>query len=104
MKKLNLNTLDTLAWKKMNGLIPAIIQNKKNSNILMLGYMTKETLKTTLETNYVTFYSRSKNRPWVKGETSGHKLHLHQIIPDCDGDALLILAEPEGPTCHMGSE
>jgi phosphoribosyl-AMP cyclohydrolase / phosphoribosyl-ATP pyrophosphohydrolase len=101
MKKFNLNKL---AWDKMKGLIPVIIQHVKTGAILMLGYMTQETLQTTIETRYVTFYSRSKNRPWQKGETSGHKLIVSEIISDCDQDALLILVEPQGPTCHTGLE
>lgn len=94
----------TLAWKKMDGLIPAIIQHAKTGAVLMLGYMTSETLQTTIETKRVTFYSRSKNRSWVKGEVSGHQLVVSEILSDCDGDALLIFVEPQGPTCHNGSE
>jgi phosphoribosyl-AMP cyclohydrolase / phosphoribosyl-ATP pyrophosphohydrolase len=94
----------TLAWEKMAGLIPAIIQNAKTGTVLMLGYMTRETLQTTIETKYVTFFSRSKKRSWMKGETSGHQLVVSEIVPDCDGDALLIFVEPQGPTCHNGSE
>lgn len=101
MKKFN---CDTLAWDKMKGLIPVIIQHVKTGTVLMLGYMTQETLQKTIETGYATFYSRSKNRPWTKGETSGHKLMVSEIISDCDNDALLILAEPQGPTCHTGLE
>lgn len=96
--------IEKLAWKKMNGLIPTIIQHANTGVVLMLGYMTLETLKQTIETKQVTFYSRSKNRPWVKGETSGNVLVLSEITSDCDGDALLILADPKGSTCHTGSQ
>src|SRR3990167_4902870 len=101
MTEKKFNTAD-LAWDKMNGLIPAIIQDAKSSDILMLGYMNKEALAQTIETELVTFFSRSKNRLWIKGETSNNKLKLISITSDCDNDALLILADPAGPTCHTG--
>ena len=83
------------------GLIPAIIQDSSSSNVLMLGYMNKESLNQTLKTNEVTFFSRSKQRLWTKGETSGNKLLLRSIELDCDKDAILIKADPLGPTCHL---
>jgi phosphoribosyl-ATP pyrophosphohydrolase/phosphoribosyl-AMP cyclohydrolase len=96
--------VSTLAWDKMNGLIPAIIQNSQTGVVLMLGYMSRETLQMTIDTQRVTFYSRSKNRPWVKGETSGHYLKVSYITADCDFDTLLIFVDPVGSTCHEGSE
>jgi phosphoribosyl-ATP pyrophosphohydrolase/phosphoribosyl-AMP cyclohydrolase len=83
------------------GLIPAIIQDSISFNVLMLGYMNKDSLQHTLKTQEVTFFSRSKQRLWTKGETSGNKLLLKSIEFDCDKDALLIKADPLGPTCHL---
>jgi phosphoribosyl-ATP pyrophosphohydrolase/phosphoribosyl-AMP cyclohydrolase len=91
-----------LAWQKMDGLIPAIIQNANNGEVLMLGYMNQEALELTLAKGQVTFYSRSKQRLWTKGESSGHLLQLKAIAPDCDGDSLLIQVLPQGPACHLG--
>lgn len=96
--------IQTLDFKKGDGLIPAIIQDAENFQVLMLGYMNKEALKTTLEEERVTFYSRSKGRLWTKGETSGNYLELVDIQQDCDDDTLLILAHPQGPTCHTGEQ
>ena len=90
--------------KNKNGLIPAIIQDSLTKNILMLGYMNKTALDITKKSKKVTFYSRSKNRIWTKGEESGNFLNLISIIEDCDNDTLLIRAEPMGPTCHQGTE
>ncbi|MBA3675785.1 MAG: bifunctional phosphoribosyl-AMP cyclohydrolase/phosphoribosyl-ATP diphosphatase HisIE [Sphingosinicella sp.] len=92
-----------LAWEKMDGLLPATVQDRLSGRVLMLGYMTPEALGETLATGSVTFWSRSKNRLWTKGETSGNVLRVSSIYPDCDGDALLVIAEPEGPTCHLGT-
>lgn len=89
-------------FKKMNGTVPAIIQNATNSQVLMLGYMTEESLQKTQELGKVVFFSRSKNRLWTKGETSGNYLVVKEILPDCDNDAILIKAWPQGPTCHKG--
>lgn len=95
---------DTLDWNKSSdGLIPAIIQNAQTGAVLMLGYMNKEALAKTLETEKVTFFSRSKQRLWMKGETSGHVLNLKSIEVDCDQDTILIQATPEGPACHKGT-
>jgi phosphoribosyl-ATP pyrophosphohydrolase/phosphoribosyl-AMP cyclohydrolase len=91
-------------FTKTNGLIPAIIQDHETKTILMLGYMNQEALDTTLETQKVTFFSRSKNRLWTKGEESGNFLNLVSIKNDCDNDTLLIQVNPVGPTCHTGSD
>ncbi len=85
-------------------LIPAIIQNADSGKLLMLGYMNREALETTLRTGRVTFFSRSKERLWTKGESSGHFLAVREIRWDCDRDTLLVMADPEGPTCHTGTE
>lgn len=90
--------------KNTNGLIPAIIQDNETKNVLMLGYMNQEAFDKTLETNKVTFFSRSKNRLWTKGEESGNFLNLISIKNDCDNDTLLIKVNPVGPTCHTGSD
>ena len=86
------------------GLIPAIIQDKETNKVLMLGYMNKASLKQTIETRNVTFFSRKKERLWIKGETSGNFLKLVSISHDCDNDALLIKVNPMGPTCHKGTD
>ena len=88
--------------KNTDGLIPAIIQDNETKNVLMLGYMNQEAFDKTLETNKVTFFSRSKNRLWTKGEESGNFLELVSIKNDCDNDTLLIQVNPAGPTCHTG--
>lgn len=85
-----------------NGLIPAIIQHARSGEVLMLGYMNDESLRLTQESGFVTFWSRSRHMLWRKGETSGHWLRLVEIRQDCDGDALLVQVEPDGPTCHTG--
>ena len=94
-------TLD-VDWAKMNGLVPAIVQDAGNGAVLMLGYMNPEALAATQASGRVTFWSRSKSRLWTKGETSGHYLYVKQIAVDCDRDTLLILAAPLGPACHLG--
>ncbi len=91
-------------FSKEDGLIPAIIQDAQTSKVLMLGYMNEEALEKTLATQKVTFFSRSKNRLWTKGETSENYLSLVSISPDCDQDALLVKVNPEGPTCHTGTD
>lgn len=93
-----------LDWEKVDNLMPVVIQNAISGDVLMLGYMNKEALNITLESGNVTFYSRTKQRLWTKGETSGNFLKLVNIYPDCDNDTLLILANPIGPTCHNGTE
>jgi phosphoribosyl-ATP pyrophosphohydrolase/phosphoribosyl-AMP cyclohydrolase len=90
--------------KSSHGLIPAIIQDLETKNVLMLGYMNEESLQKTIETQKVTFFSRSKQRLWTKGEESGNFLELVNIKNDCDGDTLLIQAKPVGPTCHTGAD
>jgi phosphoribosyl-AMP cyclohydrolase / phosphoribosyl-ATP pyrophosphohydrolase len=90
--------------KNKDGLIPAIIQDHKTKNVLMLGYMNLESYQRTLETNKVTFFSRSKNRLWTKGEESGNFLEVIDIKNDCDNDTLLIKVKPYGPTCHTLSD
>lgn len=88
--------------KSADGLIPAIIQDSETKNVLMLGYMNAESYQKTLDTQKVTFYSRSKQRLWTKGEESGNFLNVVSIKNDCDNDTFLILVKPEGPTCHTG--
>lgn len=90
-------------FKKGDGLVPVIIQNAKTLQVLMLGYMNEQAYKQTQDTGLITFYSRSKKRLWVKGESSGNTLALVEIKLDCDKDTLLILADPKGPTCHTGA-
>lgn len=92
-----------LDFDKMGGLIPAIIQDARTKNVLMLGFMNKEAYEKTLEINKVTFFSRTKNRLWTKGEESGHFLDVVSIESDCDNDTLLIKAIPNGAVCHTGS-
>lgn len=87
-----------------NGLVPAIIQDSITNKVLMLGYMNEESLGLTQSTRWVTFFSRSRNEIWVKGETSGNKLQLVDIQSDCDQDTLLVKAKPMGPVCHTGSD
>ena len=95
--------IDNLAWDKMDGLIPATIQDRVSGRVLMLGYMNREALAATLATGLATFWSRSKQRLWTKGETSGNVLRVAAVHADCDDDALLVLADPAGPTCHLGT-
>ncbi|MCL6266010.1 bifunctional phosphoribosyl-AMP cyclohydrolase/phosphoribosyl-ATP diphosphatase HisIE [Flagellimonas myxillae] len=90
--------------KNGDGLVPAIVQDAKTKNVLMLGYMNQEAVASTLKTKKVTFYSRSKQRLWTKGEESGNFLELISISNDCDKDTLLIKVNPAGPTCHKGTE
>ena len=90
--------------KNKDGLVPAIIQDATTKNVLMLGYMNEEAFNKTQETKLVTFFSRTKNRLWTKGEESGNVLNLVDLNLDCDNDSLLILVNPNGPTCHKGSD
>lgn len=94
----------TLDFKKQNGLIPAIIQDADTNKVLMLGYMNEESLKKTQEIGKVTFWSRSRQCLWTKGETSGNFLNVVSIKEDCDNDTLLIKVHPDGPVCHTGSD
>ena len=91
-------------WKKVSGLVPAVIQDNLSGRMLMLGYMNEAALEKTINTGHVTFFSRTKERLWTKGETSGNTLNLKSIDLDCDQDTLLIKADPKGPTCHKGVE
>ena len=95
--------IDQVDWKKSNGLIPAVIQNVNTGQVLMLGYMNRTALSNTMNSGKVTFFSRSKNRLWTKGETSGNWLDYVSGEMDCDADAILIQALPHGPVCHTGS-
>ena len=90
-------------FSKNNGLIPVIIQNNETQQVLMLGYMNEEALQKTQDEKVVTFFSRSKNRLWTKGESSGNFLEVISMQEDCDGDAILIKAKPLGPVCHTGA-
>lgn len=94
---------EQLDWNKVDNLMPAIVQHAVSGEVLMLGYMTPEALDETNRSRHVTFYSRTKQRLWTKGESSGHFLNVVSITPDCDSDTLLVLAEPQGPTCHKGT-
>ena len=92
-----------LNFDKAGGLLPAVIQESGTGKVLMVGYMNDKALEETLRTGYATFYSRSRNRLWVKGESSGHRLKIHDVLVDCDEDTLLIVAQQFGPgTCHEG--
>ena len=91
-------------FDKMDGLVPAIIQDAETKNVLMLGFMNKEAYEKTLETKHVTFWSRTRQTLWTKGETSGHFLNLVDMKIDCDNDTLLVRAIPDGPTCHKGTD
>ena len=96
--------IDALDWQKQAGLIPAVVQDATTRRVLMLGWMSAESLAITLAEQRVTFFSRSRNRLWTKGETSGNHLSVVSIEADCDADTLLVQAEPAGPTCHLGRE
>lgn len=98
--KININKID---WKKVNGLLPAVIQDAENGTVLMLGYMDKAALLKTKKTGYVWFYSRTKERLWKKGGTSGNTLRVADMMLDCDSDTLLVKVVPSGPTCHTGT-
>ncbi|MDX1586521.1 MAG: bifunctional phosphoribosyl-AMP cyclohydrolase/phosphoribosyl-ATP diphosphatase HisIE [Balneolaceae bacterium] len=96
--------IESLDFEKGDGLIPAIVQDAKSFRVLMLGYMNEAAVRQTLDDELVTFFSRSKGRLWTKGETSGNTLELVDMQADCDNDSLLILANPNGPTCHTGDK
>ena len=98
-----MSTMD-IDFNKMDGLVPAIIQDVTTRKVLMLGYMNEEAYKKTIETGKVTFWSRSRQALWTKGETSGNYLHVVEIKNDCDKDTLLIYVHPQGPVCHTGSD
>lgn len=94
----------TIDFEKMGGLVPAIIQDATTRKVLMLGFMNEEAYQKTIETKHVTFWSRTRNTLWTKGETSGNFLNLVDIKVDCDNDTLLVQAHPDGPTCHKGTD
>ncbi|MBE2893470.1 bifunctional phosphoribosyl-AMP cyclohydrolase/phosphoribosyl-ATP diphosphatase HisIE [Spirabiliibacterium falconis] len=99
-----MTTLPEINWQKVDGLLPVIVQSAVTSEVLMLGYMNPEALEKTLAEKKVTFFSRTKQRLWTKGETSGHFLNVVDMSVDCDNDTLLIIANPIGETCHTGAE
>jgi phosphoribosyl-ATP pyrophosphohydrolase/phosphoribosyl-AMP cyclohydrolase len=92
---------DKIDWEKGGGLVPAVVQDAENGRVLMLAYMNRESLAQTLKTGKVTFFSRSKNALWTKGETTGHFLDFVSAEVDCDGDTILVQARPQGPACHL---
>ena len=94
---------DDIDWDKGGGLVPAVVQDADDGRVLMLGYMNREALAATAERRKVTFFSRSRQALWQKGETSGNVLHLVDVTADCDGDTLLVRARPAGPVCHLGT-
>ena len=96
--------LDKIAFDKLDGLIPAVVQDYYTKNVLMVGFMNREALEKTKKEGKVTFYSRSKQRLWTKGETSDNYLHLKSITLDCDHDTVLVMAIPQGPACHKGND
>ena len=96
--------IDQLQWQKMDGLLPAVVQDAFDGRVLMLAYMNREAAGHTLESGRVTFWSRSRQALWTKGETSGNTLKLVAVHADCDSDCLLVLAEPQGPTCHRNTD
>jgi phosphoribosyl-ATP pyrophosphohydrolase/phosphoribosyl-AMP cyclohydrolase len=101
--RIGASEVQSLDFGKGDGLLPAIVQDAESGAVLMLGYMNGDALRTTFERRRVVFFSRSKNRLWEKGETSGHTLDLVDVRTDCDRDALLVTARPRGPVCHMGT-
>lgn len=102
--KITSNNCASLAWEKMDGLLPCFVQDARSGQALMQGYMNLDALETTLDKGLVTFYSRSKQRLWTKGESSNNTLELVDISVDCDLDSILVLAKPNGPTCHKGTQ
>lgn len=95
--------INTLNFEKLHGLVPAVVQDASTSQVLMVGFMNREAVEKTLQSQRVIFWSRTRNRLWEKGETSGNTLSVVSVAVDCDGDALLICADPKGPVCHTGS-
>ena len=94
--------IEGLNWDKQGGLLPTVVQDDENGRVLMLGYMNRDAIAATFDTGQVTFWSRSKERLWTKGETSGNSLAFVKMETDCDRDSLLVIAKPSGPTCHEG--
>ncbi len=104
MKPRKLKSADQIDFDKGRGLVPAIVQDAHTRHVLMLGYMNREALEKTLAEGRVTFFSRSRNGLWTKGETSGHWLEVKDVLHDCDADAVLVMAVPHGSTCHTGTD
>lgn len=102
--KVTKENLSNLAWDKMEGLLPCIVQDATSGKVLMQGFMNKDAVIESLDSAKVTFFSRSKNRLWTKGESSSNFLNLVELSVDCDQDSLIALAHPDGPTCHTGTE
>ncbi|MBN3097265.1 bifunctional phosphoribosyl-AMP cyclohydrolase/phosphoribosyl-ATP diphosphatase HisIE [Pectobacterium brasiliense] len=100
---LNDEQRNQLDWEKTDGMLPVVVQHAVSGEVLMLGYMNQDALQATEKSGKVTFFSRTKQRLWTKGESSGHFLNVVSITPDCDNDTLLILVNPIGPTCHLGT-
>lgn len=96
--------IESVDFSKMGGLVPAIVQDDRTKSVLMLGFMNREALEKTIETKLVTFFSRTKDRLWTKGEESGHFLNLKELLVDCDNDTILVKAEPIGHVCHTGAD
>jgi len=96
--------IGVLDWEKVGGLVPAIVQDAFDGRVLMQAYMNRDALAHSLETGAVTFWSRTREKLWTKGETSGNRLELVAVYADCDNDSVLVLARPQGPTCHKGSD
>jgi phosphoribosyl-ATP pyrophosphohydrolase/phosphoribosyl-AMP cyclohydrolase len=103
-KLMNEEQLNSLDWDKVDNLMPVIVQNRTSGKVLMLGYVNQESLAATLESGKMTFFSRTKQRLWCKGEESGNFLNVVEISTDCDNDTLLAIVDPIGPTCHLGTE
>jgi len=98
------NLMQKLDWKKMNGLIPVVVQDAESKALLMLAYANKEALEKTLSTGFAHYWSRSRGKLWMKGETSGHTQKIKCVVADCDYDALLYVVEQKGPVCHTGED
>ncbi len=98
------NLIDKLDWKKMDGLIPVVVQDANTKEVLMLAYANKEALENTIKTGRGTYWSRSRQELWVKGETSGHTQKIKRVVADCDYDAVLYVVEQKGPVCHTGAD
>jgi phosphoribosyl-ATP pyrophosphohydrolase/phosphoribosyl-AMP cyclohydrolase len=101
---MKLDQVAALDWDKNGGMMPAIVQDARSGQVLMFAYMNREALRTTLAEKRATFFSRSKQRLWTKGESSGHWLNVVDVVTDCDKDTLLVLAHPDGPTCHLETQ
>lgn len=98
------NLVEKIDWKKMDGLVPVVVQDARTKEVLMLAYANREALEKTLRTGCGTYWSRSRKQLWVKGETSGHTQKIVRVVADCDYDAVLYIVEQKGPVCHTGAE